>query len=449
MTAQENATDALAASASPSADAPIHPNHFPLRLIVAGIVGNVMEWYDFAVYGYFATSIGQHFFPSDNPSTSLISAFGAFAAGFLMRPLGGLVFGHIGDHFGRKAALTLSVLAMAIPTFLIGVLPGHQVLGTGSAVLLVVLRMIQGLSVGGEYTTSIVFLFEGAGQKHQGFASSWSGFGAVGGILLGSAVGAVVTGLLPEETVHNWAWRLPFLVGLAVGLAGLYVRGHIPEPPRQPREKMGRSPVWDALQTEWRTILRLALLNTVNGIGFYMAFVFLVTYMKSVGGLTEAMALEINTVNMAVLLAMFPLAGWLSDRIGRIPLLVVGIGGMLLFSWPLFWALHHPSAAWSFVGQLGFAVCIGLFGGVIPVAMVEMTPAAVRCSAISIGYNLCVGVLGGTTPMVAAWLMKETRDVLAPAWYLMVAAAISLGVVVVPLLFSRKHTATKSCNESG
>jgi MHS family proline/betaine transporter-like MFS transporter len=294
----------------------------------------------------------------------------------------------------------------------------------------------------GEYTTSIVFLVEGSGRKHHGFAASWSGFGAVGGILLGSAVGALVTGTLPVEAVQNWAWRLPFLMGLVVGLTGLYVRKHIPEPPRpDDQAETGRSPVWYALRTEWRTILRIALLNAINGIGFYMAFVFLVTYMKQVGGLSEAVALEINTLNMAVLLAMLPLAGWLSDRLGRAPLLIAGMGGMLLLCWPLFWALHHESATWNFAGQFGFAVCIGLFGGVIPVVMVEMTPASVRCSAISIGYNLCVGVLGGTTPMVAIWLMRETRDVLAPAWYLMGAAFVSLTVVVAPLLFNRKRAA--------
>jgi MHS family proline/betaine transporter-like MFS transporter len=411
------------------APAELHPNHFPLRLIIAGTVGNIMEWYDFAVYGYFAAIIGRHFFPSEDPATSLIAAFGVFAAGFLMRPLGGIVFGHIGDRVGRKAALTISVLAMAIPTFLIGILPGHDTLGPTAAVLLVILRMIQGLSVGGEYTTSIVFLVEGSGRNHQGFVGSWSGFGAVGGILLGSAVGAVVTGALPEDAVHSWGWRVPFLIGLAVGLAGLVIREHIPEPPKPAGVETARSPVWQALRTEWRTVVRLALLNAINGVGFYTAFVFLVTYMQAVGGLSEVTALEINTINMAILLAMFPLAGWLSDRLGRKPLLIVGIGGLLVCSWPLFWALHHHSADYNFYGQLGFSILIGLFGGALPATMVETTPRAVRCSAISIGYNLCVGLLGGTTPMVATWLMSRTHDDLSPAYYVMGAAAISLAVV--------------------
>jgi MHS family proline/betaine transporter-like MFS transporter len=412
-------------------DEPIHPTHLPWRLIAAGTAGNVMEWFDFAVYGYFAPTIGQHFFPSADANVSLIAAFGVFAAGFLMRPLGGVVFGHIGDHVGRKAALTISVLAMAIPTFLMGLLPGYAVLGPTAAVLLVILRMIQGLSVGGEYTTSIVFLVEGAGRNHRGFAASWSGFGAVGGVLLGSAVGALVTLTLSADQVESWGWRLPFLAGLFVGLAGLYVRRHIPDLPRPKADAGAGSPVWQALRTHWRTIVRISLLNVINGVGFYVAFVFLVTYMQTIGKVSEATALEINTLNMIALLAILPAAGWLSDRIGRKPLLIAGIGGLLVLSWPLFWALHHPSSAsWNFAGQLGFAILIGLFGGALPVTMVETTPREVRCSAISVGYNLCVGVLGGMTPLIATWLIQRTRDDLAPAYYIMAAALISLVVAV-------------------
>jgi MHS family proline/betaine transporter-like MFS transporter len=240
-----------------------------------------------------------------------------------------------------------------------------------------------------------------------------------------------VTLTLSADEVGSWGWRVPFLAGLLVGLAGLYVRRHIPELPHPKADADAGSPVWQALRTHWRTILRIALLNVINGVGFYVAFVFLVTYMQTIGKLSEAAALEINTVNMIALLVMFPVAGWVSDRIGRKPLLIAGIGGLLVLSWPLFWALDHPSSAsWNFAGQLGFAVLIGLFGGALPVTMVESTPREVRCSAISVGYNLCVGVLGGMTPMVATWLMQRTRDDLAPAYYLMAAALISLVIAV-------------------
>jgi MHS family proline/betaine transporter-like MFS transporter len=397
------------------------------RTTLAGLAGNVMEWYDFAVYGYFAPVIGRHFFPAEAPAASLIAAYGVFAAGFLMRPLGGLVFGHIGDRVGRRAALTLSVLAMAIPTFLIGLLPGYAHLGVLAAVALVVLRMVQGLSVGGEYTTSVVFLVEGAPPRRRGLSGSWSVFGAVGGILLGSAVGAVLTGMLSAEEVAGWGWRLPFLAGLGVGLAGLYVRRNLPEAPAAHRA--AGSPILEAFRVEWRVMLRLAGLNALNAVGFYLAFVYLVSYFSGVG-LPSAEAFDINTANMVVLLLTIPLAGSLSDRLGRRPVLLAAAGGTMVLAWPLFWLLHHPHVAAALAGQMALALLLGLYLGVIPAFMVEATPARVRCSALSVGYNLCLGVVGGTAPMVAAFCVARFGE-LSPALYLMAAAAVTFVVVAL------------------
>jgi MFS transporter, MHS family, proline/betaine transporter len=417
----------------------IHATTSRRRLVIAGTAGNIMEWYDFAVYGYFALVIGKHFFPSDNPATSLIASFGAFAAGFLMRPLGGMLFGHIGDKTGRKSALTLSVLAMAIPTFLIGVLPDHSQIGATAAVLLVLLRMIQGLSVGGECTTSVVFLVEGAASERRGFAGSWSTFGAVAGILLGSAVGAVTTNTLTPEALHSWGWRLPFYFGLLVGLAGLYIRRQIPESIKVVDEaNRSNSPVLDAFRYEWRSILRMAGLNVLNAVGFYMIFVYVVTYEKVVVHLEAAEALDINTVNMGILLLIVPAAGALSDRLGRKPVLLAATMGVLVFAWPLFWLMHHPIFAMVFLGQMGFSLFIGLFLGVVPVAMVENFPGRVRCSGLSIGYNLCLGLIGGTTPIVTTYLIERSHYDLSPAYYMMLAAAISTGVVLsLPETFKR------------
>src|SRR5215472_1737438 len=190
------------------------------RALIAGIAGNVMEWYDFAVYGYFATVIGHNFFPAKDKSSSLIAAFGVFAAGFLMRPLGSLVFGHIGDRLGRKLALTASVMVMAVPTFLIGLLPTYEQAGRIAPVLLVLLRLVQGLSVGGEYTTSGVFLVEQAVPERRGFLGSFVPLGATFGVLLGSAVSAIITTVLDRGAVNSWGWRLVFLLGLVVGAVG-------------------------------------------------------------------------------------------------------------------------------------------------------------------------------------------------------------------------------------
>ncbi|MEK9661626.1 MAG: MFS transporter, partial [Alphaproteobacteria bacterium] len=228
------------------------------KIILAGLIGNVMEWYDFAVYGYFATVIGHLFFPSEDPAASLIAAFGAFAAGFLVRPLGGIVFGRMGDLIGRKRALMASVVAMAVPTVLIGLLPTYETIGVAAPVLIVLMRIVQGLSVGGEYTTSIVFLTEHAPPGKRAFNAVWSLWGAVAGILLGSFVGAVVADQLTDAELADWGWRVPFLLGALVAITGLLVRRalHVEGPPAE-----SDSPVRDTFGIHRLDVLRVILLN--------------------------------------------------------------------------------------------------------------------------------------------------------------------------------------------
>jgi len=411
------------------------------RMITAGITGNIMEWYDFAVYGYFAPIIGRNFFPSEDPAASVIAAFGVFAAGFLMRPFGSMVFGHIGDKIGRRQALILSVILMAVPTFMIGLLPGHATIGVAASVLLVVLRMLQGLSVGGEYTTSIVFLVEKSPAKRRAFTGCWSVWGAVAGILGGSAVGALVTNLLTADQVSAWGWRLPFLLGIGIGVTGLYLRrANLGDDAVQ--EDRPKSPVVEAFRTEWRAILKIAGFNVVNATTFYMCFVYATTWLHETAHVSTAQALDINTLNMALILVLIPLVALLSDRVGRKPLLTAAMLGILLLSYPLFSLMHHDDVTMIFLGQLGFVVLMSLLSGVIPVTMVEMVAPRVRVSALSIGYNLCLAIFGGTTPMVAVFLIARTHDDLSPAFYLMATALVSLAV-----LFTIPETAGKDIHE--
>jgi len=393
------------------------------RVIVAGIIGNVLEWYDFAVYGFFATAIGQEFFPHQDRVAQLLSAFGVFALGYLMRPLGGAVTGHIGDRFGRRAALTFSVVAMAIPTFLIGLLPGYRTLGLLAPIALTLLRMVQGLSVGGEYTSSMVFLVEQAPDGRRGLMGALTACGAIAGILLGSAVGAAFTANLSAAALQAWGWRIPFLFGLVVGIGGYVLRQQMVE--TIAIERRERAPIAETLQDHWRTVLGFAGLSVFNAVGFYVSFVFLVSWLQTADHIAPARALEINSFSMAILLAVVVASGLLADRFGRKPLLLLATVLGFIGALPLFWLLNHPSAWLAQLGQLGLVLTVGLYGGTQPALLVEAAPLRVRCTAVSLGYNISFGVIGGLTPLVASWLVARTGDEIAPGFLMMVAAAVT------------------------
>jgi MHS family proline/betaine transporter-like MFS transporter len=395
------------------------------RVIIAGIAGNAMEWYDFAVYGYFAPVIGARFFPASTKTEQLIAAFGVFAAGFLMRPLGAIVFGHIGDRIGRRAALTLSVTAMAVPTTLMGLLPDYQQIGLTASLLMVALRLLQGLSMGGEYTTSITFLVESAPRQRRGWVGSWAPAGAGIGTLLGSAVAAGVNSVLPASAMAAWGWRIPFVFGLAVGLTGLYVRRRVAETLVAPAPA-GQLPLLRAIRTHYGMMLRVFAMGLLLGVSFYMSFVFAVTYWQEVVHVRAGEALDINTANMLVVLVTTLAAGWLSDRIGRRPLMIGAALGTVVLAYPLFWSMSRPDALSIGLGQMGFALLLGAYVGPLPAVMTEAFPQQVRCSAISVAYNLGQAVFGGTTPMVATYLIVRSHDDLSPAFYVMAIAAVSL-----------------------
>jgi MFS transporter, MHS family, proline/betaine transporter len=398
------------------------------RVIAAGAIGNVLEWYDFAVYGYFAAAIGRAFFPQEDKVAQVLAAFGIFAVGFLMRPVGGALIGYIGDRFGRRAALTFSVAAMAIPTFLVGVLPGYQTLGVAAAILLTLLRMIQGLSVGGEYTTSIVFMVEHARPDQRGLIGAMAGCGAVGGILAGSATGAVLAAAMPSEMLEAWGWRIPFLLGLVVGLAGFALRRGIQE--EVSAKKPDHSPLLDTLRHHGPLLLRLAGLSVFNSVGFYLMFVYIVSWLQFADGVAPARALEINSVSMFVLLPLMVAMGWLSDRIGRRPVMLAATAFAFVAAWPLFWLMHHPDPMLVLLGQLGFVLAVGSFIGCQPAVMVEAVPWQVRCTAIALGYNITLGVVGGLSPLVATWLVARTANDYSPAFMIMAAAAISFFAIL-------------------
>jgi MHS family proline/betaine transporter-like MFS transporter len=399
------------------------------RTLIAASIGNVLEWYDFSIYGYFAATIGRVFFPDNSPTTQVLAAFGVFAAGFLMRPLGGVVVGHIGDRLGRRAALTFSIVAMALPTFLVGILPGYQTLGLAAPVLLTLLRMVQGLSVGGEATTAFICLAEQAPPERRGLLGAMASCAACLGMLMGSATGEAFSLLLSPQALADWGWRVPFLFGLAVGAFGFYLRHGMADTPAA--ERSARSPLVETVRHHPALLGRLAGFAAFNAVGFYLVFLYIASWLQLVDGVAPAHALGVTTVALVVLLPLMIGAGWLSDRVGRKGPLLAAAGLCFLAAVPLLGLMQNDNMALVLLGQLGFVLLVSVPLGIQPAFMVEATPVHIRCTAIALGYNASFGVIGGLTPLVATWLIQRTGDEISPAFLLMAAAAISFGSILL------------------
>ncbi len=400
------------------------------KAVFSGAIGNVLEWYDFAVYGYFAKILAPTFFPSDDKLVSLISVFGVFAAGFLMRPVGAVLFGHIGDKKGRKQALMLSVLLMAITTTCLGFLPTYATAGILAPVLLTFLRLLQGISIGGELTTSISFIVEIAPENKRGLYGSWTLFSAALGILLGSAIGALTDSFLTPEQLAKWGWRIPFYVGFLVGSYGLYIRRGLKEPEVFHKLKetgdVVKFPLIYSFRHHAREIILVAGSLWIFSTGFYLAFVYLPTYLSTETHTVLSVALDINTMSMLILLPLLVFMACLSDRFGRKPMMMAGTVGFLLFSYPLFKGLSVESQWVIFFVQVIFVIFQSTLEGAVPAFLVETFPTKVRVSAISFSYNIAVGIFGGTTPLVATYLIKVTNNIYSPGFYLVFCAGVSL-----------------------
>ena len=403
-----------------------------LKSIVSGSVGNVLEWFDFAIYGYFASVIGQNFFPSDDPTVSTVAAFGGFAAGYFVRPLGGAFFGHVADRFGTRIVLIWSVLLMGCASLLIALLPNYDAIGVWAPVLLVGLRMMQGFSVGGEFSGSVVYLVERAPRDRRGFVGSTATTGSVAGFVLGSGVAALLSSVLSDDQVASWGWRLPFILGSVVAVSALFLRRGTLEAESAPDggHPHDELPLIKAFRDHWREILRLAGLVSCTNVAFYAMFVFAVDLMKSRFHVEASTSLDINTLNMAIMCLIILGAGWLSDRIGRKPLLFVESVGLVLLTVPLSTLMFHTEPAMIFLGQLGFALLVGIGLGLNPATVVENTEPQVRNTVISVGYNITLAVFGGTTPLVASWLLRETDNILSPELYIIFFGLVGLGATL-------------------
>ena len=398
------------------------------RVILTGIIGNTMEWYDFALYGYFASVIGDNFFPSADPTSSLLAAFAAFAAGFVVRPFGGLFFGRIGDIFGRERALQLSIIFMACPTILMAIAPTYSQIGIFASIVIVILRLLQGLSVGGEYTSSIIFLCEQAPKHRRGLYAIWGLWGSVLGMLLGSSIGALITQLVLPENLSIWGWRIPFALGSIVAVTGLLLRKGLK---LKVNNIMINNPIKVTLTSHLGDVIKVMLLNVASSVVFYLAFVYDVNYIEVYDGINKRNTLSLNTEIMIILLLLYPISAWISDRIGRRPMFLLGTGWLLFGSVPIFRLIHSTNTSEIFRGEIALAIAVALLAGAKNAANVELMPAEVRCTGLALAFNAAEGWFGGTTPLLAVWLITITGNVMIPSILSILAALITLITSVV------------------
>lgn len=405
----------------------------PLAL-VAGMAGNMMEWYDFALYGVMAPTLGKLFFPQSNHLVSILSVFGVFAAGYIMRLGGGAFFGHIADHHGRRIALLLSATLMAITTSLVGFLPSYAVAGIGAPLLLVILRLIQGLSTGGEFVTSITYLVENAPPEKRGLIGTLAGSSACMGLLFGSGAATILFSIFTGNQILDWAWRIPFLASIPLGLSIAVLRTSLPEekkPDRHEGSRHRRSSVLHVLLDHPWALIRGAFGGWAFQSGFYTIAIFMSSYLVTGKIFTESTALGLQSASLGAALLTAPLAGFLSDRFGRKPLAFVSLTAMLLGAYPLYRLVNTGSNIHALAAMLFFMLFVTLGSATYQVWLAEVFPRTLRATGMGISYNISAGILGGTTPLVCVTLMEITHDRMSPAFFLMLASVISFLMCLV------------------
>jgi MHS family proline/betaine transporter-like MFS transporter len=395
--------------------------------IMAGFIGNVVEWYDFALYGYLAGIIAPLFFPSENPAAGLIATYGVFAAGFLMRPLGAAFFGWFGDRYGRARTMQISVTMMALPTVLLGLLPTYAQAGLLAPILLVALRLLQGVSVGGEFSSSATYLVETAAPGRRGLTGSWANIGSMSGSLLGVGAAALVTTLFDAETLADWAWRLPFLGGAILGGTAILIRSNLHNSERYEAHHARRdetSPLLQAFTTNRRETLLALVFAASYGTCFYIAFVYLPEWLSGQGLMARSEALTINTAMTFLVIPLMPLLAVVGDRwVARRTWIAIAILALSLASWPLHqWMLVSGGSLASVIAMhvVAFAL-LSVPLGSAPALFVELFPESDRLSGYSVAFNIGVGVFGGLTPMIASTLIEATGRATAPALYMALA----------------------------
>ncbi|HEY1967993.1 MAG TPA: MFS transporter [Pseudonocardia sp.] len=417
--------------------APDQPDERVVRRAVAGAaMGNAVEWFDYAIYSYLAASIGINFFPSGNPTTTTLLTFSGIAIPFALRPLGGIVLGPLGDKFGRRRVLSLTILFMSGATFAIGLIPNHTAIGLAAPVLLVLLRLIQGFSTGGEYGGAATFIAEYAPDRRRGFYGSFLEFGTLGGYVLGAGLATLFQLSLTADALNSWGWRIPFLMAAPLGLVGFYLRTKLEDTPAFQQLSHGEPqsvPLAEMISINWRQILNLIGIVILLNVADYTVLTYMPTYLTQVLKINDA---ESNLALIGVMLVMMLFispVGALSDRIGRKPVLLTAAIGFLVLSWPAVALINLKTPLPVTVGLAILGVLLLLMLGTIGSTFPAMFPTRHRYGAFSIGYSVSTAIFGGTAPIVITKLIAVTGSTTIPAYYIMGAAVVAiLPIVLMP-----------------
>jgi MHS family proline/betaine transporter-like MFS transporter len=396
----------------------------------AALIGNIVELFDFFNYAYFAPIIAVLFFPNNNKVTSLILTYSVFAVGFIARPLGGAILGRLGDKLGRKKVLLASIIFMGIPTCLIGILPTYAHWGISASLIMILLRIAQGLAAGGELGGSMIYLVEHAPVNRRGFIGSFAMLGVHSGVLLSAFVSFLLTTKLTSTQLYSWGWRIPFLLGGVFALSGYFLRKSMHETPvfEQTHNTLQKK---KSLSIYLKEILHVAKYNIITASCFYLLLVYLVSYLKDTLHLSLSYALGITTLNLLVVITTVPFWGYLSDIIGRIPILLSVMLSFLFFSYPLF-MMTTFSGIWPLLIALFiFSFLLSALTGLSPVLVTECVPPESRYFSISIGYSLSSAIFGSSAPILLVWLSQYYPGAAAPALYLSMMAGVSLIVIAI------------------